>query len=85
MPELDQYECFAADGHWHKGTVHDIKNTERKEAVGHACSLDLRTHTVRHLATSEGFRDHDTSMLKRRTPDIEARGQEGVASHPHLR
>ena len=65
IPELENYECFAADGHWHQGAVHDAKNGDRKEAAGHVYSVDLKTHTVRHLESSEGFHDHDMKMLKR--------------------
>lgn len=86
MPELDQYGCFAADGRWHKGAVHDTKNSDCKEAVGHVYSLDLRTHTVRHFATLEGFHDHDTSMLQSAGLQTLMYGvKKGNRSHPHLR
>lgn len=63
--ELDRYECFAADGHWHKGAVHDRRHKGKKMAVGHLNSLNLRTHTLRHLAVGQGLHEHDMSALKR--------------------
>ena len=37
-------------------------------AVGHFYSLNLRTHTLRHLATGQGLHEHDMSALKRVKP-----------------
>ena len=68
IPELAQYACFAADGHWHKAAVHDARHDGRKMAVGHFYALNLRTHTLRHLAAGEGLHEHDMSVLKRNKP-----------------
>jgi hypothetical protein len=68
VPELARYACFAADGHWHKGAVHDQKHEGRKMAVGHFYALNLRTHTLRHLAAGQGLHEHDMSALKRIKP-----------------
>jgi len=68
IPELAGYDCFATDGHWHKAATHDARHDGRKMAVGHFYSLNLRTHTLRHLATGEGLHEHDMSALKRVTP-----------------
>jgi hypothetical protein len=68
IPELDKYECFAADGHWHKAASHDPRHQGSKVAVGHFYSLNLRTHTLRHLAAGEGLHEHDMSALKRIKP-----------------
>ncbi|MBI5383347.1 MAG: transposase [Verrucomicrobia bacterium] len=68
IPELAHYECFVADGHWHKAAVHDPRHEDRKLAVGHFFSLNLRTHTLRHLAAAEGLHEHDMSALKRIKP-----------------
>src|SRR5215831_1787274 len=59
IPELANYECFAGDGHWHKAAAHDGWHKGSKMPVGHFYSLNLRTHTLRHLAAGEGLRDHD--------------------------
>ena len=68
IPELAKYECFAQDGHWHKAAAHDPRHEGSKMAVGHFYALNLRTHTLRHLAAAEGLHEHDMSALKRITP-----------------
>lgn len=68
IPELAHYECFAQDGHWHKAAAHDPRHEGSKMAVGHFYSLNLRTHTLRHLAAGEGLHEHDMSVLKRIKP-----------------
>lgn len=65
---LDGYACFAGDGHWHKAAAHDERHDGRKLAVGHFYALNLRTHTLRHLAAGEGLHEHDMSALKRVKP-----------------
>lgn len=66
--ELANYECFAGDGHWHKAAAHDARHEGSKMAVGHFYSLNLRTHTLRHLVAGEGLHEHDMSALKRIKP-----------------
>jgi len=68
LPELALYACFAADGHWHKAATHDARHEGIKMAVGHFYSLNLRTHTLRHLAAGQGLHEHDMSALKRVKP-----------------
>lgn len=68
IPELAGYACFAADGHWHQAATHDPRQAESKVSVGHFYSLNLRTHTLRHLAAGEGLHEHDLSALKRIKP-----------------
>ena len=68
LPELARYECFALDGHWHKGAAQDPRHGETKMAVGHFYSLDLRGQQLRALATGQGLHEHDLSALKRVKP-----------------
>jgi hypothetical protein len=76
IPELERYACFAADGHWHQAAAHDPRHQGSKTSVGHFYSLNLRTHTFRHLTVGEGLHEHDMSALKR----IKPRGlRQGVA------
>src|SRR6266576_6238640 len=55
IPELAAYECFALDGHWHKAAVHDARHDGAKIAVGHFYSLNVRTHSLRHLTAAHGL------------------------------
>jgi hypothetical protein len=48
--------------------VHDPRHDGSKLAVGHFYALNLRTHTLRHLAAGEGLHEHDMSALKRIKP-----------------
>lgn len=68
IPELERYACFAADGHWHQAAAHDPRHKGNKTAVGHFYSLNLRSHTLRHLTVGEGLHEHDMSALKRVKP-----------------
>ena len=65
IPELNAYEIFAVDGHWHTGATHDPKVAEKKVSTGHFYSLDLRRHTLRDLAVNEYHKEHDMHVLKR--------------------
>ena len=60
---LNDYECFALDGHWVQAATHDPRYDGTKAAVGHFYSLDLRRHTLRHvragsLCSARGRRRH---------------------------
>lgn len=68
IPELAQYECFAADGHWQHAAAPDPRHNGAKLAVGHFYSLNLRTQTLRHLTAGEGRHEHDLSALQRIKP-----------------
>lgn len=68
LPELQNYQCFALDGHWHQAATHDPRHEGTKMAVGHFYSLDLRGHQLRHLTVGEGLHEHDMSVLQRLKP-----------------
>ena len=68
IPELAGYEIFATDGHWHQAATHDTRHDGKKMAVGHFYSLNLRTHTLAHLAAGQGLHEHDLTALKRIIP-----------------
>jgi hypothetical protein len=68
IPELDNYECFAGDGHWHQAAAHDPRHEDSKMAVGHFYALNLRRHTLQHLTAGQGLHEHDRSALKRVKP-----------------
>ena len=73
VPELQNCQCFALDGHWHQAATRDARHEGTRMAVGHCYSLDLRGHQLRHLAAGEGLHEHDRSVLKRLQPS----GQSG--------
>ena len=73
-PELDDFEIFAGDGHFHAAASHDQRDAKRrKTAVGHLYTLNLRNFTANHLALSnrkkplgsgKTGKSHDMSVLK---------------------
>ena len=59
LEELEHFELFAGDGHWHKHAAHDAKKLrpraesgfkKAKFAVGHLYGINLRTRALVHLA-----------------------------------
>ncbi len=67
--ELDEYDIYAGDGHYHGAAAHDTKKEGKKYPVQHFYSTDLRTHGLSHLtlADTSGVRkrEHDMHALKR--------------------
>ena len=76
--ELKNFEVRAGDGHWHSPACHDAPRfsslkddgteVKKKYPVGHLYTLDLRTHLMRHLMTSDQVnrrKEHDMRGLKR--------------------
>jgi len=68
LPAMENYEVFAIDGHWHRGAAHDGKHQGAKMPTGHFHSLNLRSHSMRHLAANEYHKEHDMHALKRIRP-----------------
>lgn len=64
-PELADFDLYAGDGHWHGAAAHDAPTNGTKHAVGHFYALDLRRHSLRHLAVGLGRKEHDMHVLKR--------------------
>jgi hypothetical protein len=66
--ELDKFEVFAGDGHYHEHACHDVRNGSSKRAIAHFFALNLRSHTLGYLSLHdlEGRKkEHDMHMLKR--------------------
>ena len=42
LPELDDYDIWAGDGHWHSHATHDKKVNGKYQATGHLYGLNLR-------------------------------------------
>jgi hypothetical protein len=72
--ELNGYDIFAGDGHYHAAAAHDIKKTGKKYATQHFYAVDLRNHFLNHLtvADTSGNRkkENDTRALKRLEKDM---------------
>jgi len=68
-PELDGYDIYAGDGHYHSASVHDIKTNGKKYPTLHFYSLDLRTHGLNHMTVADTKdnrkTEHDMRALKR--------------------
>lgn len=69
-PELEEFDLYAGDGHWHGAAAHDARIDETKWAVGHFYALDLRRHTLRHLGVGLGKKEQDMHVLKRLDADV---------------
>jgi hypothetical protein len=67
--ELDEYDIYAGDGHYHAAACHDAKKDNKKHPVQHFYAADLRTHALKHLTLADTSgrrkREHDTRALKR--------------------
>ena len=68
--DLANFDLYAGDGHWHGAAAHDAPVDGTKYAVGHFYALDLRRHTLRHLAVGVGKKEHDMHVLKRLDIDL---------------
>jgi hypothetical protein len=71
--ELDSYELFGGDGHWHAAAAHDPRDVKgTKHATGHVYHINLRTQAIRHLDLCDPIfkrKEHDISVIKRATWD----------------
>lgn len=66
---LRKYDIYAGDGHYRAAATHDKKIADKKYAVGHFYTLNLRTNMLTHLDSmvEEPGRkkEHDMHLLKR--------------------
>ena len=76
--ELDGWDIYAVDGHYHKAACFDPKHeasdgTVRAAPTGHFFRLNMRTHHLSCLAMAEPEngkkREHDITAIKRSTAD----------------
>lgn len=68
--ELNDFEVYAGDGHFHSAAAHDPCKAEGggKYPVGHVFCLNLRNHALTHLSVADSAarkREHDMRILKR--------------------
>jgi hypothetical protein len=69
FPQLDNFDIYAGDGHWHQAASHDPILEEKTYATGHFYVLDLRRRTLGRLATARGKKEQDIHALKRSTKE----------------
>jgi hypothetical protein len=71
IPQLDAYEVWLGDGHWHEACekdaqVFDKSGDAARVPVGHVYFANARTGVVLHFATCEpGTQEHDMKVLMR--------------------
>jgi hypothetical protein len=69
IPELAGFELFASDGHSHGASAHEEKIFQKKRAVNHIYSLNLRSNSLSHLALTEPAegkkKEHEMAAIKR--------------------
>ncbi len=68
IPELEEYELYASDGHSHGASAHEKEILGKKRAVNHIFCLDLRSEAMSHLALTEPEKgkkkEHEITALK---------------------
>ncbi|MEO8353040.1 MAG: transposase [Chthoniobacteraceae bacterium] len=79
VPELDPFEVYAGDGHFHAAAAHDPRVPEdgRKYAVGHLFMLNYRSHALSHLTVADQVnrkKEHEMRALKRMDVDTLRQG-----------
>jgi hypothetical protein len=74
FPQLDNFDIYAGDGHWHKAASHDPILDEKIYATGHFYALNLRRRTLGRLATAQGKKEHDMHALKRLSKEMLRQG-----------
>ena len=74
FPQLENFDIYAGDGHWHKAASHEPIIDEKIYATGHFFALDLRRRTLCRLATAQGKKEHDMHVLKRLSKEMLRQG-----------
>jgi hypothetical protein len=68
IPQLDGFEVYLGDGHFHTHATHDDADEDTKYAVGHFYGLNLRTKALFHLTCADQEnrkKENDIRALKR--------------------
>lgn len=79
VAELDGFDVYAGDGHWHRAAAHDKRPfpDSPKSSCGHFYALDMRRDMLRHICGADGINrehEHDMRALKRQTLEELRRG-----------
>jgi len=75
--ELDCFAIYAADGHFHGSSAHEVPIEGKRYPVGHFFAMNLRTQSMTHLdvARPRWKREHDITALKRLQADALRMGE----------
>ena len=74
VKELQEFDIYSGDGHYHKAACFDKRkgSKQKKYAVQHFYSLNMRTHSMQHITlaetTGEKKKEHDMHAIKRIGP-----------------
>lgn len=79
IDELNSFDIYAADGHWHSAASHDQRPSagSPKSSCGHFYALDLRRGLLHHITGAdqeEREHEHDMRALKRQSIEALRRG-----------
>ena len=66
--ELDGFAVYASDGHSHKASAHESPIKNKKRAVSHIYTCNLRSHSLAHTALTNANltkkKEHEIATLK---------------------
>ena len=67
-PELNGFAVYACDGHSHKASAHESPIKDKKRAVTHIYTCNLRSHSLAHTALTNAEltkkKEHEITTLK---------------------
>ncbi len=67
--ELDDFEIYAGDGHYHSAAVHEKKIEDKKYPIQHFYAINMRTETMHHIDVARPAagkkKEHDIKAFKR--------------------
>ena len=67
-PELNGFAVYASDGHSHKASAHEPPIKDKKRAVTHIYTCNLRSHSLAHTALTNAAltkkKEHEITTLK---------------------
>ena len=67
-PELNGFAVYASDGHSHKASAHESPIKDKKRAVTHIYTCNLRSHSLAHTALTNVAltkkKEHEITTLK---------------------
>ena len=68
FPELNGFAVYASDGHSHKASAHESPIKDKKRAVTHIYTCNLRSHSLAHTALTNAAltkkKEHEITTLK---------------------